>query len=838
MPDARVSILIDAQDRANGVLERLRANLGGVSGRGGITGAALGATKALSGIGFAVFGVQQIGHAISGLADGFFGFNSSLEQATITYGQLLGSAEAAQSRIAELQTFAATTPFNFDQVLEADRLLQTFGARSMETLTLVGDAAAGTSQNFNEVAFWVGRAYSAIQAGQPFGEAAMRLQEMGILTADGRTRLEALSDAGADSSEVWGVLNDEMGRFSGLMDDQSQSAKGLTSTLQDLGTMGSAVLTKPLFDRYKRGISALVSYLSQPRVQDGLAAGAEALDRALTRAEEQAKRVFGWFRNQGIPGLLAAFRKIQPSLKIALPAAFDGFIGALQSVGKWAQWVWENGIQPLADWFGRLLERARRFATDPAVGKIATVLGAIAGYAVAARVGLLGMDIALSTLAPLAQVAGVGMQALGTGIQMAGLFGGLGATGLALVAKALGFLVAIALAPFVASLSLLSTVLLGMLTLNPVSLTLAAIAAAIVLWDKIDWEGIGGGIVDLASAIKDGLVGALEKLAGVASDPASLAGAIAGILYDAIYGLANLPSFIVESLSKLAQNLIVKLADRISNLPVKDIKDAIGTALGAVLEALSQAPGLFAKAASALGSVLLTAITNFPGAAGKIASGIGAALSALAEAAPGFLAQAAKDVGNTILNFLTAPLGNFAEPTRQFIKKGLLELMDTAGVIAGAAAGLGKHIIDWIADGFWLVVNFAVRIATFVAGQLVALFGGVGAAIVSVAKAVGSKIGDWIADGLAASASFVGRLVEIIKDALADAWSLVPKPWDLFGGGVTAGGGVGAKGGGSGMPIVVQLYFNGPTLATEAEMTRAARLLVPALRRELDRVYA
>lgn len=838
MPDARVSILIEAQDRANSVLDRLRQNLGGVSGRGGVTGAAIGASKALSGIGFAVFGIQQVGHAISGLADGFFGFNSSLEQAAITYGTLLGSAEAAQKRIAELQEFAAVTPFDFGQVLEADRLLETFGARSIETLTLVGDAAAGTSQNFNEVAFWVGRAYSSIQAGRPFGEAAMRLQEMGILTAEGRTRLEALSDAGASSTEVWGVLNDEMGRFSGLMDDQSQSAKGLTSTLQDLGTMGTAVLTKPLFERYKRGVAALVSYLSQPRVQDGLAAGAEALEKALVRVEAQAKRVFGWFRNQGIPGLVAALKQIQPTLEIALPAAFDGFVSALENIGEWADWAWRHGIKPLADWIGNLVSSARRFVGDPNVAKIATILGAIAGYALAARVGMTGLSLVLGTMAPLVSIVATGLNAIANGAQVLSLLGGAGAEGILLIGKAFVFLAAIPLAPIAATLSLILTVLLGFLTLNPVSLTIAAIGAAIALWDKIDWEGIGGGIVDLAGAIKDGLVGALEKLAGVASDPASLAGAIAGIIYDAIYGLANLPAFIVESLSKLAQNLIVKLADRISNLPLKDIKDAIGTALGAVLEALAQAPGLFAKAASALGSVLLTAITNFPGAASKIASGLGAALSALAEAAPGFLAQAAKDVGNTILNFLTAPLGNFAEPTRQFIKKGLLELMDAAGVIAGAAGALGKHVIDWIADGFWLVVNFATRIATFVAGQLVALFGGVGAAIVATAKAIGSKIGDWIADGLAASASFVGRLVEIIKDALADAWSLVPKPWDLFGGGATAGRASGGLGGGGGMPIVVQLNFGGPTLASDAEMQRAARLLVPALRRELDRVYA
>lgn len=838
MPDARVSILIEAQDRANSVLDRLRQNLGGVSGRGGVTGAAIGASKALSGIGFAVFGIQQVGHAISGLADGFFGFNSSLEQATITYGTLLGSAEEAQKRIGELQQFAALTPFNFDQVLEADRLLETFGARSIETLTLVGDAAAGTSQNFNEVAFWIGRAYSSIQAGRPFGEAAMRLQEMGILTAEGRTRLEALSEAGASSEEVWGVLNDEMGRFSGLMDDQSQSAKGLSSTLQDLGTMGTAVLTKPLFERYKRGVAALVNYLSQPRVQDGLAAGAEALEKALVRVEAQAKRVFGWFRNQGIPGLMAALKQIQPTLKIALPAAFDGFVSALENIGEWADWAWRHGIKPLADWIGNLVSSARRFVGDPNVAKIATVLGAIAGYALAARAGMTGLSLVLGTMAPLVSIVGTGLNAIANGAQVLSLLGGAGAEGILLISKAFGFLAAIPLAPIAASLSLILTVLLGFLTLNPVSLTIAAIAGAIALWDKIDWKGIGGGIVDLAVAIKDKLVAAIGKLAGIAKDPASLAGAIAGIVYDAIYGLANLPAFIVESLSKLAQNLIVKLAERISEVPYGDIKDAIVAALKAAMDALSKAPGILATAASALGSAILAAITNFPAAASKIADGLWAALSAMAKALPGALKTAAADLGNTILNALTAPLGNFAEPTRQFIKNGLLELFNKAGVVVSTAKSLGQKIISSVSDGFGLVTDMALRMATFIIGQIASLLGKAGALIVATAGAIGSKIGDWIADGLAASTSFLGRLIEIIKDKLADAWDAVPKPWDFFGGGVTAGGAASGAGAGGGMPIVVQLNFGGPTLATEAEMQRAARLLVPALRRELDRVYA
>ena len=882
MPDARVSILIEANDRANSVLELVRTNLSGMNGRGGIVGAASGVTRALGGIGFAVFGIQQLSNAIGGLATGFFGFNSSLEQASITYGTLLGSAEAAQQRIAELQKFAAVTPFDFNQVLEADRLLQTFGARSIENLTMVGDAAAGTSQNFNEVAFWIGRAYSAIEAGQPFGEASMRLQEMGILTATGRQELERLTEAGASSEEVWAVLTGEMGRFSGLMDDQSQSAKGLTSTMKDLMTMGFAGLTKPLFDRFKRGLGGLVGYMSSPMVVSGLTAGAEALEIALTRMEEHGRRVFGWFRDRGIPDLMALFDRMKPTLSVALPAAFDGFINALQNVAFWAEWLWDNGIKPLAEWIGELTSKAKIFASDPLVASIAGILGAIAGYAVAARIAMMGLSLVMGPLAPIASAVGTGFQLFGFGLSSLVGVGGLAATVLYTFVGALAYVGAALTAIPVGVLSAIVTALIGLVGLNPVSVTLAAIAAAILLWDKIPWSDIGNGIVSLAGAIKDKLKDALDSLP-------ELPGIIGRALYDAIYGLVNLPAYIIESLSTLAQNLIVKLGERMASIPVSDIKDAIGGALSKVLEALAASPGLFGKAAAALGGAILDLITNFPGAAGKLASGIGDALAAIAKALPGALAVAARDFGNTLLNFITAPLGNFAQPARELIRGALSALVANLGSIAttagalgakvisavadgfGAAAGfalrlgatiarfiidvwstaagpiiatagaLGGKIAGWIGDGWSVVTGFATRLGGWVALRVAELAGGAGSLISAAARAIGSLIPGWFLVGLTTAAGWAGSLAAWIRAQIQAAWDAVKnwRPWDIFDGATPGAAGSASGGTFFGAPtIVLSVVIDGAVFDSEAAISSAVRRQLPALRRELDRFYA
>lgn len=109
------------------------------------------------------------------------------ETLTIQFSVLMGSLTKAKDRMKELADFAAATPFAMEEVVNASRQLHVFSDGALgasNSLRLVGDAAAAVGQNIQEVSFWVGRAYSMIKGGQPFGEAAMRLQEMGIITPD------------------------------------------------------------------------------------------------------------------------------------------------------------------------------------------------------------------------------------------------------------------------------------------------------------------------------------------------------------------------------------------------------------------------------------------------------------------------------------------------------------------------------------------------------------------------------------------------------------------------------------------------------------------------------
>jgi hypothetical protein len=141
----------------------------------------------------------------------------------------------------------------------------TLGGAALDTeknLLMVGDAAAATGAPIGEVAMWVGRAYNAIQSGRPWGEAAMRLQELGVIGGDARTALEELAKTGAEGPEVWAAFQKSLGKFGGAMELQANTWEGLISTIKDNVKMALGGAFKPLFDAFKTLLQRITEFTS------------------------------------------------------------------------------------------------------------------------------------------------------------------------------------------------------------------------------------------------------------------------------------------------------------------------------------------------------------------------------------------------------------------------------------------------------------------------------------------------------------------------------------------------------------------------------------------------
>src|SRR5688500_14945260 len=101
-----------------------------------------------------VIGIAQAaGRALGDMLTGALGQGLKLaadyEQAEISLTTMLGSAERAKSLLGELSSFAASTPFEFPELVAATTKLVAFGteqAKILPTLTTLGDVAAGVNQ--------------------------------------------------------------------------------------------------------------------------------------------------------------------------------------------------------------------------------------------------------------------------------------------------------------------------------------------------------------------------------------------------------------------------------------------------------------------------------------------------------------------------------------------------------------------------------------------------------------------------------------------------------------------------------------------------------------------
>lgn len=191
------------------------------------------ATRPLRSIASSITSILATAGIVGGVAGGLvLPIKMTIESQNITtaFEVLLGSAEAANQRIEELIEFAGQTPYTRDEIFQASRVLEVFTKGALSTgegLRMVGDIAAGTQQDFGNVALWMGRLYDAMASGRPVGEMTSRLQEMGAISGDARARIEALAESGGKINDIWPRVTKEFERYDGMMKKMSDNLANL-----------------------------------------------------------------------------------------------------------------------------------------------------------------------------------------------------------------------------------------------------------------------------------------------------------------------------------------------------------------------------------------------------------------------------------------------------------------------------------------------------------------------------------------------------------------------------------------------------------------------------------
>ena len=285
---------------------------------------------------------SKLGSAALSAAEGFISsgieYNAQIEKYTTGFTNMLGSAEAAQQVMSQIQEDAAKTPFDVESLTKANQYLISAGENASyarNTIMALGDAVSATgggndelnrmSQNLQQIAN-TGKATTADI--KQFAYAGIDVY--GILadyTGKSTTEVQNMTISYDLLTQALQAASEEGGRYYNSMDTQSQTMNGRVSTLQDNVKQLAGLLTGDL----SSGVGVVIGNLNDMLVAaqeayktDGWIGLAGAIT-GLTEPINTAKNAFKDFANKATTWLDQLSYKLNRFLGKAATADFDTY---------------------------------------------------------------------------------------------------------------------------------------------------------------------------------------------------------------------------------------------------------------------------------------------------------------------------------------------------------------------------------------------------------------------------------------------------------------------------------------------------------------------------------
>ena len=208
-------------------------------------------------------GITGLSAALAGLGVMAVRSAAQMEQTEKAFTTLLKSADLAKDFLAELERFAAATPFELPGLLNASKRLLAFGFNAQQVipiLTAIGDSAAALGVGEEGISRLT-TAIGQIQAkAKVSAEEMNQINETGIpawqLLADtiGTTVPQAMDMASKGmidgATGVQAILSGMNKQFGGMMAEQSQTLNGMMSNIQDSIGQLSTVVGKEITEAF------------------------------------------------------------------------------------------------------------------------------------------------------------------------------------------------------------------------------------------------------------------------------------------------------------------------------------------------------------------------------------------------------------------------------------------------------------------------------------------------------------------------------------------------------------------------------------------------------------
>lgn len=435
------------------------------------------------------------GFGLMKAADWLITGNAEMETYKNTLTTVLKSEKEATSTLAWAAKFAAQTPFEIPQIVEATTRMTAYGINAQKTMGIVGDMASVMGKDLMQAV----EAVADAQTGE-----LERLKEFGITKKMIVEQAKAMkltvvnnkgqiTDQKAFNATLFKLMEQ---RFKGGMDLQSKTFKGMLSNAQDFMATAGRTLGAPIFDAVKNGLAGILNWANKLQASgaiDAFAAKIKSITATVSTVFGNVKtyvvgviqqivaKVQAWYaaNKPQIDAIGAAFMRAFTTLKVNATAAFN--------------WINTTGLPRLMNGLGAVgktvLDIANFFIKN--WSGIAPVIAAVAG-AVAAYNGYLLITAARTAIVDKWTKITATTTKMYTAFQLA-------------AANGAGFLASAQAA------------LNAVMAVNPILLLVMAIAALVAgfIWAYKNVEWFRNGVNAVCSAIAGFFVGLVNKIKSI-----------------------------------------------------------------------------------------------------------------------------------------------------------------------------------------------------------------------------------------------------------------------------------------------------------------------------------
>lgn len=366
MSNPRVSILIEAIDRATNVVRNIRDSLNNLGDSANAVSRVKQSMQEAEGASKALFGTVAAGAAVLGgtaamLIKNGIASKAFMHDSEIAFTTFLGSGEKAKGFLDELYAFAKTTPFQFPDLITASRNMVAFGMNSADvipTLGAIGDAVASIGGGQEEL-LSLSQAFSDMQvSGKVSMDAINRLSangvqalqilanEAGVSTDDMRKKISSgsVDSENAIKTLVKGIQEGSKGMagetvaMGGMMAGLKGTFTGAADSMKGAWRrLGEAFVTDDLYAGVVETMGKITGVLNQlPAILEPVAAAiSSGFSSMVTHVETFATAI----ANMPTGALVAAFSMIAGAILV-------GMVPALTAMAT-AAWA---ALAPLLPW--------------------------------------------------------------------------------------------------------------------------------------------------------------------------------------------------------------------------------------------------------------------------------------------------------------------------------------------------------------------------------------------------------------------------------------------------------------------------------------------------------